>query len=493
VYPCGMLLKFGCRMDQGGNAGSPLRIRRGYNQPNKFHQKLICHYLMRQTKQFFIGFVIVLVLGGLVLSLPPVSSRVFNVLEEARVRMRVLLVPQNEVAFVPGGQVLPTLTPEAETPLPSPSPTRTLTPTLPLQTTTPQPTATPTPTATPLPGNVALRGVRWETQNGAWNYCGPTNLAMLLSYWGWKGDKFSTGKYLKPFDYDLNVMPYEMQNYVDEKTDLKLKVRYGGTLALVKKLIAAGYPVLTEVGVYFTETTSGQTTWMGHYRTLTGYNDDKKELIVQDSFVKADLNVAYDTFVSDWRAFDFVFLVAYAPAKEAQLSGLLGDYNDAYQSYQAALKIASAETLGLSGQDQYFAGFNRGSSLVLLQDYAGAAAAYDQAFKIYAKLPEDRRPFRMLWHQTGPYYAYFYSGRYQDTADLASQTIDFIHQRAERLGIADKPMVGPFLEESWVWRGRARLVIGNRTGAVEDFKTAIKYHAGFPAALEELNKLGVKP
>jgi tetratricopeptide (TPR) repeat protein len=448
---------------------------------------------MRQSKGFFVSFVIVLVLGGLIFSLPPIRSRVFNLMEDARVRVRSIIFPQNEVAFVPGGEVMPTVTPAVETPLPSPTrqPSPTLALSTPLPSATPAPSATAQPSPTALPASVALHGVRWETQNGAWNYCGPTNLSMLLSYWGWKGDKFATGKVLKPFEYDLNVMPYEMQNYVDEKTDLKLKVRYGGTLAMVKKLIAAGYPVLTEVGVYFTETTSGQTTWMGHYRTLTGYNDAKKELIVQDSFIKADLAVSYDAFITDWRAFDFVFLVAYSKDKEAQLSAILGDYNDVAQNYQMGLKISSDEMWKLSGIDQYFAWFNRGTSLVQLQDYIGAAEAYDKAFELYAKLPEDRRPFRMLWHQTGPYYAYFYSGRYQDTANLATLTIDFIKQRAERLGIADKPMVGPFLEETWVWRGRARLVIGNQKGAVEDFRMALKYHPGFPAAVDELKKLGL--
>jgi tetratricopeptide (TPR) repeat protein len=447
---------------------------------------------MRPAYRFLISFVVVLVIGGIILSLPPVSSRVFNFLDDAHVRIRAWLFPQNEVVFVPGGQVLPTITPISERVSPTPTLGATFTPT-PLSTGTLSPTFTPTLSPTPLPTSIALKGVRWETQNGAWNYCGPTNLAMSLSYWGWKGDKFTTGKYLKPFDYDLNVMPYEMQNYVEEKTDLKMKVRYGGTPELVKKLIANGFTVLIETGVYFSETSTGIVSWMGHYRTVTGYNDARKEFIVQDSYIKADLGVPYETFFADWRSFNFAFLVIYPPDKEAQLAGLLGEYDDLAKDYQIALKIATDEMWKLTGTDQYFAWFNRGSSLVLLQDYIGAAESYDKAFELYAKLPEDRRPWRMLWHQTGPYYAYFYSGRYQDTADLATRTIDYITQRAERLGITGKPQVGAFIEESWVWRGRARVVIGNQKGAIEDFKMALKYHPGFPAALDELKKLGVTP
>jgi tetratricopeptide (TPR) repeat protein len=447
---------------------------------------------MRPAHRFLISFVVVLVIGGIILSLPPVSSRVFNFLDDTRVRIRAWIFPQNEVVFVPGGQVLPTITLAPELVSPTPSLEPTLTPT-PLPTGTPRPTFTPTLSPTPLPASVALKGVRWETQNGAWNYCGPTNLAMSLSYWGWKGDKFTTGKYLKPFDYDLNVMPYEMQNYVEEKTNLKMKVRYGGTPELVKKLIANNFTVLIETGVYFHESVTGIVSWMGHYRTVTGYNDVRKEFIVQDSYIQADLGVPYETFFADWRAFNFTFLVIYPPDKEAQLVGLLGDYDDLAKDYQIALKTATDEMWKLTGSDQYFAWFNRGSSLVLMQDYIGAAEAYDKAFELYAKLPEDRRPWRMLWHQTGPYYAYFYAGRYQDTVDLATRTLDYIAQRAERLGTADKPQVGPFIEETWVWRGRARVVIGNQKGAIEDFKMALKYHPGFPAALDELKKLGVTP
>ena len=449
---------------------------------------------MRPYRRGFLSFIIVVFLGGLFLSLPPVSSRVMNALENARVRVRAMIFPQNEVVFLPGGEVLPTITPQAETPQPTLTPAPTSSPVV-AALSTPRPTPTATLAPTPLPAAFSLQGVRWETQNGAWNYCGPTNLAMLLSYWGWKGDKFAPGKYLKPFDYDLNVMPYEMQNYVQEKTTgLGLEVRSGASLALIKQLIANGFPVLIETGVYFPETATGVDGWMGHYRVLTGYNDDRKEVIAQDSYLKADLAISYDALVQNWRAFNFVIGVAYSMDKHDALVALLGSgYVDPAASYTTALKTASDETLKLSGTDQYFAWYNRGSSLVALQDYVGAAQAYDRAFELYAKLPEDRRPWRMIWHQTGPYFAYFFAGRYQDVADLATNTLDFVTKRADRLGIADRPQVGPFIEETWVWRARARLVLGNQKGAIEDLRTALKYHPGFQAAVDELKRLGINP
>ena len=85
---------------------------------------------------------------------------------------------------------------------------------------------------------------------------------------------------------------------------------------------------------------------------------------------------------------------------------LLGDQADATRAEQDALETADNQTVTASGVDLFFAWFNRGSSQVKLQDYAGAAGAYDQAFTVYQNLPAEERPWRMMWYQTGPYFAY---------------------------------------------------------------------------------------
>jgi tetratricopeptide (TPR) repeat protein len=78
-----------------------------------------------------------------------------------------------------------------------------------------------------------------------------------------------------------------------------------------------------------------------------------------------------------------------------------------------------------NGIDLFFAWFAKGSSHVALQEYADAATAYDQAFAIYNSIGEEdkQRPYRMMWYQTGPFWAYFYTGRYQDVVNLANVTL----------------------------------------------------------------------
>jgi tetratricopeptide (TPR) repeat protein len=159
---------------------------------------------------------------------------------------------------------------------------------------------------------------------------------------------------------------------------------------------------------------------------------------------------------------------------------LLGDYADAGSANQIAAEKASAEIYSMDGVKRFFAWYNRGTSLVALQDYYGGAQAYDEAFKYLASLPEAEVPkkiMRVAWYQTGPYFAYFYSGRYQDVINLADQAMTL-------------PSKGPYLEESFFWRAKARYAIGDTPGALEDLRQSLVYHPGFVPSVDFLGQLG---
>ena len=85
----------------------------------------------------------------------------------------------------------------------------------------------------------------------------------------------------------------------------------------------------------------------------------------------------------------------------------------------------------------------------------------------------------MLWYQTGPYWAYYYSGRYTDVINLATTTLDAMSE--------------PVLEESYYWRALTREALGEVTGASEDLQTSLEYHPGFEPSLSQLARLGVTP
>lgn len=414
--------------------------------------------------------------------LPPVRSRVDWRVEQLRLQVRYALFPPEQAVFVPQdqqGQVAEIVKKTLLAMTPSPAPTGTATAVFTPGPTQP-PTLTPTPTLqpTPLPKAVALKGVRYIDQHGLYNYCAPANLAMGLSYWGWKGSRTDTGKVLKPFDKDLNVMPYEMVDYVQQQTEYRALWREGGTPALLKTMIAAGYPVLVEKGAYIQDLT-GKISWMGHYEVMTGYDDGQQKFIAQDSYFQPNLPVSYADLETQWRSFNYTFIVIYPSDKEDTVKSLLGPYWEEESANRLALQKAEQEMNSLSGIDLYFAIYNRGTSLVYLKDFAGAAVTYDSAFKQYESLDKAKRPWRMLWYQTGPYFAYYYAGRYSDLVSLATLTID--------------TATNPYLEESYYWRGLGEVVIGKQPDAIQDFRTALQYHPGFQPALDQLAQLGATP
>jgi hypothetical protein len=136
-------------------------------------------------------------------NLPPVHERLAWRVDELRTRVKYALNPPEEAIFIPQGQ-------STQTALATPvvrviTPTPTSTPTPPGPTDTPTLTPTPTITSTPLPEKVVLSGVQYEDQHNRWNYCGPANLSMAMTYWGWDGDRDVVGEYVKPEDKDKNV------------------------------------------------------------------------------------------------------------------------------------------------------------------------------------------------------------------------------------------------------------------------------------------------
>jgi len=418
--------------------------------------------------------------------LPPVHSRLAWRVEALRARVVYSINPPDEAVFQPTEQaMLETIVAQTmqafQLATPLPSPTVAVTP-------RPGPTIPPTPSPTPLPSIVKLEGVKYEHQHGRINYCGPANFSMALTFWGWNGDRDVIGKAVKPSDKDKNVMPYELQDYITENVPgMSSTIRYGGDIDVLRRMVAAGYPVVVEKGIYEIDL-NGKYGWMGHYAFVTGYDDAAQEIIYQDTYQPEgaprgkDRRISFEKFIEGWRSFNYVFVVVYPFDHEAQVLTLLGDWVDEAWAARHALDMAENESRILLGIDQYFAWFNKGTSHVALFEYADAAIAYDEAFRLYAALTGDAsiRPYRMMWYQTGPYKAYFYSGRYTDVINLANTTLS-------------TPLDGPNLEESLYWSGQAEYMAGDTDAAIADYRAALKIHPNWLPAIEALQDLGIVP
>ena len=406
-------------------------------------------------------------LAAILYNLPPVHDRLAWRVDNIMVAIRRTINPPEEVVFVPQEQV-DAIVNATMTALSAPTATS-----IPELTATPAPSLVPSPTLGPIPASASLSGIRHEYQQ--FNNCAPASLSMVLSYWGWTGDQFQTRLYLRPSfaQDDKNVNPFEIVDYVEQNTQFDALWRVGGSLEILKRLTAAGFPVLVEKGL-----DPHDDAWLGHYQIVSGYDDTRRQFWVYDSYEgpAEAWGVPYDVIGQFWRHFNFAYVVVFPPERAAEVHAILGPHSDPQQNFRLAAELAVTEASSLTDREQFFAWFNRGANLVHLGDYVGAAQAYDMAFSLYAALPQDERPWRLLWYQDGAYAAYYHTGRYQDVINLAQSTLVNV----------DKPV----LEETYYWRGMAKEALGDRAGALEDLQRAYTLNPNSTPAGPELQRLG---
>ena len=374
-----------------------------------------------------------------------------------------------EATAVPTAQpsAVPTLTPAVET---EPETAETVTP--------PTPTSFPlTPTPEPLPAHVILSGMGVLKQT--FNNCGPANLTQVLNFYGYDITQEAVASYLKPNTEDRNVSPWQIADYVNEQTGGQYQAiaRSGGTFELIKRFIAAGYPVVIEKGYELP-----QSGWWGHYLTVFGYDDKLGEMYSQDSFLGpwdgSGRTDKYDDVDKFWQQFNYTFYVVYLPHQEEEVAAILGpDMFDDFKMWQYVATLAESEAQ--ANPDDAIAWFNLGTALSRMgeltgeqQYYAGGAQAFDAARQLGL-------PPRMLWYQHMPYLAYWKIGRYEDVIELADATLE--------------TQGGRNVEETYWYKGHVLLEMGRISEAREAYQAALAINENFYVAqwsLDYVDSLG---
>lgn len=416
-----------------------------------------------------LGLLVLVLLCALLYLLPPVHSRLAWRLESLQTKIHYFLNPPDQVLFIPQADI------NQETAFPLQTTQSALLPIiitqtpLPINTPSPGIDVTPTATFTPIPDSVILSGITHEYQS--FNNCGPANLSMLLSYWGWEGDQRDTKAVLRPNDDDANVMPEEMLAFIEENTNLSAILRFGGDIDLIKQLIAAGFPVIIELGHH-----PPNDWWMGHYVVVSGYDDTLGAFITQDSLIMPDLPVTYNELETHWwRDFNHVYLVAYPPEKEGEIKSILESNFDFSENLQETLLKTESELGLLTGRDLFFAYLNQAETLTRTGRFEEAVVVFDMAFNLYNTLDEEVRPWRVLWYRVGAYQAYYNTGRYQTVIDLVKTTLSMLNKRG--------------LEESHYWRGMAYEALGENDKAKVDYEIALQLRPTFQDALDALSRI----
>lgn len=430
-----------------------------------------------------------LVRGEALPTAPAVDQQALNNLLSAPLTIGGTPTPMVEVEITSEATEQMEVTPEAE--LETPEATEeaiateevlvaeaaTETPILPTQTPLPVPTATQQVAETTgnqqtdataqnvpaRPTTQILGGIRWEQQT--WNNCGPANITMALSYYGWTRNQDFAESILRPETEDKNVRPDEMIAFVNEQTDLNALYRYGGDIDMVKDFLANGFPVILETG-YAPEGND----WLGHYQTVAGYDDGQQAFFAYDSFIGANypdgiVVESYRDLDDNWQDFNRVFIVIYEPSRENLVMDLLGVRADPTQAAEHAFNVAQEEAL--ANPRDPFAYFNMGVSLAQLERYDEAQTAFDYANRLGF-------PYRMLWYQFDLFRTYYNVGRMDDVLAYVGSNLT---------------NGGQWVEETYYWQGRALAAQGDTAGATTAFRTALQRNRNFTAAQQALNDL----
>jgi hypothetical protein len=112
----------------------------------------------------------------------------------------------------------------------------------------------------------------------------------------------------------------------------------------LKRLLAAGFPVLIEKGLEDPHDHS----WLGHYQILSGYNDAKKQFLVYDSYEGPPeaYGASYDTIGQFWRHFNHVYIVIFPPKRAADVNAILGANADPQTNFRDAANEAMTDRQG---------------------------------------------------------------------------------------------------------------------------------------------------
>ena len=318
------------------------------------------------------------------------------------------------------------------------------------------PSVAPTATFAPLPPQASIQSPPFEQQTP--NNCGPAALSMALHIYGWEGSQADISSMIKPITGDRNVNPEELRYYVRTQAGwLNLEYRVNGSIEILKRLLAANYPVIVEsVTSLDPNDALGPTDdlWAAHYLLITGYDDATQTFTIQDTYHGADLTITYAKLEEEWRPFNNLFMVIYFPQFEEEMKTLLGSNWDPILNRQTALTESQAETA--SPTADAFDWFNLGSHLVYFDRYEEAALAYDKA-------REMGLPLRMFRYQFGPFLAYFHSNRNDDLLVLT----DYAR------GITEMS------EEAWLWYGYGLYRKGDYNGALKAWEKADKINPNF--------------
>jgi tetratricopeptide (TPR) repeat protein len=295
------------------------------------------------------------------------------------------------------------------------------------------------------------------------NNCSVAALAMTLSYYGVAISQEKLAEEIRPFnnlngDNDDKSTIFPELERAAEALGLTAYWRPNGTIDLLKRFTAAGFPVIART------LTSANEDYL-HFRVVTGYDTDTGEIIQDDSMQGRDLRYTYDAWNAIWQQFNYEYMViAKTDEEQGEIEKILGEELDMRVAWQNSLERATREVEEQPGN------LRAHMTLVVALFHTGD---YESTVSEFEKI-EARLPRYTLWYQMEPIEAYFELGNYERVLALSEKILEDRNRAVSEL---------------YILRGEVFLAQGDRAGAREEFEKAVYYNKSLPEAHKAFTSL----
>lgn len=289
----------------------------------------------------------------------------------------------------------------------------------------------------------------------SFNNCGPATLSMAMAWYGVKVPQEELASKMRPFQHpkgdndDKTIFTYEFVNWANEY-GLEAVGRVNGDIELLKKFISNGIPVVVKTWLKPNED-------IGHFRLVTGYDENKQIIVQDDSYEGPNKKISYYDFLTMWQAFNYSYVVVYTPELKEKVESIIGEEVDEKIAWENSLRRAEEESL--KEDKNPYPHFNISTASYHLGDY-------ERSVKEYEKV-ENVLPKRMLWYQIEPIKAYQELKNY----DKVFEIIEKILENGNRS-----------FSELYMIRGEIYLEQGFKDKAKEQFELALKYNINMEEA-----------